>query len=122
FNLAKESTLTYFHVFPYSKRKGTPAATMPNQVHPQVIKDRSSLLRELGQKKKTEFYRSFIGRKFSVLVERPVLSRVEGGSRGTTPNYISVRILDGDFKIGDEVQVEIRDVRGEEALGLINPQ
>jgi len=96
----------------------------------------------LGQQKKNEFYRSFIGRKFSVLVERPVLSRVEGpvlsrspersegsvegGSRGTTPNYISVRILDGDFKIGDEVQVEIRDVKGKEALGLpestVNPQ
>ena len=130
FNLAKESTLTYFHVFPYSRRKGTPAATMPNQVHPQLIKDRSNLLRELGQKKKNEFYRSFIGRKFSVLVERPVLSRspersegsVEGGSRGTTPNYISVRILDGDCKIGEEVKVEIRDVRGEEALGVINSQ
>jgi len=130
FNLAKESTLTYFHVFPYSRRKGTPAATMPNQVHPQVIKDRSSLLRELGQKKKNEFYRSFIGRKFSVLVERPVLSRspersegsVEGGSRGTTPNYISVKIMDGNCKTGDEVQVEIRDVRGEKALGLINPR
>ena len=150
FNLAKDSALTYFHVFPYSKRKGTPAAIMPNQVHPQVIKDRSSLLRELGHQKKNEFYRSFIGRKFSVLVERPVLSRVEGpvlsrvegpvlsrspersegsvegGSRGTTPNYISVRILDGDFKIGDEVQVEIRDVKGKEALGLpestVNPQ
>ena len=134
FNLAKDSALTYFHVFPYSKRKGTPAAIMPNQIHPQVIKDRSSLLRELGHQKKNEFYRSFIGRKFSVLVERPVLSRspersegsVEGGSRGTTPNYISVRILDGDFKIGDEVQVEIRDVKGKEALGLpestVNPQ
>jgi len=47
---------------------------------------------------------------------------VEGGTRGTTPNYISVRILDGDFKIGDEVQVEIRDVVCEEALGLLAPQ
>jgi threonylcarbamoyladenosine tRNA methylthiotransferase MtaB len=114
FNLVKESALTYFHVFPYSRRKGTPADTMPNQVHPKVIKERSRLLRELGSKKKEEFYRSFIGRKFPVLVER--------GSRGTTPNYMSVRILDGDFRIGDEIQVEIRDVRGEEALGMINSQ
>ncbi|MGE5443124.1 MAG: tRNA (N(6)-L-threonylcarbamoyladenosine(37)-C(2))-methylthiotransferase MtaB [Ignavibacteriales bacterium] len=114
FNLVKESALTYFHVFPYSRRKGTPADTMPGQVHPKVIKERSRLLRELGSKKKEEFYRGFIRRKFPVLVER--------GSRGTTPNYMSVRILDGDFKIGDEVEVEIRDVRGEEALGMINSQ
>jgi threonylcarbamoyladenosine tRNA methylthiotransferase MtaB len=114
FNLAKESALTYFHVFPYSRRKGTPADTMPSQVPPNIIKERSWLLRELGREKKEEFYRSFCGRSFPVLVER--------GSRGTTPNYINVRILDGDFKIGDEISVEIRDVRGEEALGLHNPQ
>ncbi len=114
FNLAKESALTYFHVFPYSKRKGTPADTMPGQVYPQVIKERSGLLRELGSKKKREFYRSFIGRRLPVLVER--------GSRGTTPNYISVRILDSDFKIGDEIEVEIKGVRGEEALGVMSPQ
>src|SRR5581483_6522967 len=101
FNLVKGSALTYFHVFPYSRRKGTPADTMPNQVHPRVIKERSRLLRELGSKKKGEFYR---------------------GLRGTTPNYMSVRILDGDFKIGDEVDVEIRGVRGEEALGMVNSQ
>jgi len=114
FNLVKESALTYFHVFPYSRRKGTPADTMPGQVHPRAIKERSRLLRELGSKKKGEFYRGFIGRKFPVLVER--------GLRGTTPNYVSVRILDGDFKIGDEVDVEIRGVRGEEALGMVNSQ
>ncbi len=114
FNLVKESALTYFHVFPYSRRKGTPADAMPDQVHPGVIKERSRLLRALGSKKKEEFYRGFIGRKFPVLVER--------GARGTTPNYISVRILDGDFRIGDEVKVEIRDVRSEEALGVLFPK
>lgn len=114
FNLVKESALTYFHVFPYSRRKGTPADTMPDQVDPKVMKERSRLLRELGSKKKEEFYRRFVGRKFPVLVER--------GSRGTTPNYMSVCILDGDFKIGDEVDVEIKDIRGEEALGIVNSQ
>lgn len=109
FNLVKESALTYFHVFPYSRRRGTPADKMPGQVHSLVIKERGRLLRELGSKKKEEFYRGLIGRRFPVLVER--------GSKGTTPNYMNVRILGGDFKIGDEVQVEIKGVRREEALG-----
>jgi threonylcarbamoyladenosine tRNA methylthiotransferase MtaB len=115
FNLVKESALTYFHVFSYSKRKGTPAATMPNQIHPRVVKERSRILRELGQEKKREFYQRFIGRRLPVLVER--------GSKGTTPNYIGVRILDSqDFNIGDEIDVEIKEVRGGEALGILNPQ
>lgn len=110
YNLAKESALTYFHVFPYSKRKHTPAADLPGQVSSGVSKERARLLRELGFQKKHEFYRGFIGRKFPVLVER--------GSKGTTPNYISVQIMDGNFEVGDEIEVEIKGVGKEEALGL----
>ncbi|MBI2487019.1 MAG: tRNA (N(6)-L-threonylcarbamoyladenosine(37)-C(2))-methylthiotransferase MtaB [Deltaproteobacteria bacterium] len=113
FNLLKESAVTYFHVFSYSKRKNTPAATMPNQIHPRVIKERSRILRELGHEKKNGFYRSFIGRTFPVLVEK--------NEKGTTPNYISVRIENGGFRIGDEVQVKIRDVMEEEAIGVPSP-
>lgn len=110
YRVAEESPLTYFHVFPYSKRKMTPAAVMPGQVHPSTIKDRSRRLRELGAKKKSEFYRSFIGRTFPLLVET--------GSKGTTPNYLSVKIEGGDLKAGDEVDVKIVDVIGEVAIGL----
>ncbi len=110
YNLLKESELTYFHVFSYSKRKKTPAAEMPNQVHSRLIKERSRALRELGKTNKNRFYMSFIGRTLPVLVEK--------GEKGTTPNYISVRILDGGFRVGDEIEVEIKEVAGEEALGV----
>lgn len=119
FNLARESALTYFHVFPYSRRKGTPAALMQNQISPRVVKERSTILRKLGLEKKSDFYRSFIGKKLPVLVERPVLDGVERRLGGTTPNYISVKIINGDCKVGEEVQVEIRDVKGEDALGFL---
>jgi threonylcarbamoyladenosine tRNA methylthiotransferase MtaB len=110
YNLVRDSALTYFHVFPYSKRKNTPAASMTNQVHPGALKERSRLLRELGVKKKQEFSRRFIGRRFPVLVEK--------GARGTTPNYISVHITNGNFRVGDEVEVEIKDVRKGETFGV----
>lgn len=111
YNVADESALTYFHVFPYSKRKMTPAAKMADQVPPDQIKHRSKQLRELGSKKKTEFIEQFIGRSFPVLVEK--------GSKGTTPNYIPVRINSVDLNIGDEVMVRINEVRGEEAIGVV---
>ena len=110
YRAAEESPLTYFHVFPYSKRKMTSAAIMPGQVNPQIIKDRSRRLRELGSRKKSQFVRGFIGRTFPILVE--------SGSKGTTPNYISVRLEGGDLKAGDEADVKIVGVRGEEAIGL----
>jgi len=110
YQIAKDSPLTYFHVFPYSKRKMTLAVVMPGQIHPEIIKDRSRRLRKLGSDKKTAFYNQFIGRTFPVLIEK--------GSKGTTPNYIPVRIDSGNFNIGDEALVTITDVKNEVALGV----
>lgn len=109
YDVAQESPLTYFHVFPYSKRKMTSAAVMPDQVNPEIIKNRSKKLRELGSQKKSAFVRSFVGKTFPVLVETR--------SKGTTPNYISVRLEDKGLKVGDEVDITITGVNGEEALG-----
>ncbi|HVY54693.1 MAG TPA: tRNA (N(6)-L-threonylcarbamoyladenosine(37)-C(2))-methylthiotransferase MtaB [Thermodesulfobacteriota bacterium] len=108
YRVAEESALTYFHVFPYSKRRNTPAAAMEGQVPPEIIKKRSALLRELGSRKKTEFYGRFVGRTLPVLVET--------GGKGTTPNYIPVRLAGGDYTQGDEIDVTITGISGEEAL------
>ena len=109
YDVAKESALTYFHVFPYSKRKMTSAAVMPDQVHPEIIKDRSKRLRALGSQKKSEFVSGFIGQTLPVLVETH--------SKGTTPNYISVKLSDSGLNVGDEVDVRITGISGEDALG-----
>ena len=110
YQIAKDSPLTYFHVFPYSKRKMTTAAVMAEQIHPKIIKDRSKRLRELGSYKKTAFFNQFIGRTLPVLIEK--------GQKGTTPNYIPVRITDDNFNVGDEILVKISEVKNEEALGV----
>ena len=110
YNVANESELTYFHVFPYSKRKMTPAAVMEDQVPPEIIKDRSKRLRDLGSEKKTSFFSQFIGRTLPVLIEK--------GSKGTTPNYIPVKIDQDNFNIGEEVFVKITHVHNEEAYGV----
>ena len=54
--------MTYLHVFTFSARPGTPAAAMPGQVHPQVMKERNRVLRELAAAKKREFQEQFIGK------------------------------------------------------------
>jgi threonylcarbamoyladenosine tRNA methylthiotransferase MtaB len=59
--LIEDLPLTYLHVFTYSSRPGTPAATMRDQVPVRVARDRNQVLRELGAKKKRAFMESFVG-------------------------------------------------------------
>ena len=103
--VAERSELTYFHVFPYSVRKMTPAANMKDQVDPRVKKERAASLRDLGKKKKEDFYRKFIGKTLDAIVE----SR----SSCTTDNYINVKLVGENPDAGDEIKVRIKNVENE---------
>ena len=109
YELLADSALTYFHVFPYSKRKGTPASNMNEQVDPRLLKTRSKKLRDLGREKKITFYKKNIGRTYPVILET--------GNKAITPNYIAVKILNLGFNIGDEVEVLLNDVIDDTATG-----
>jgi threonylcarbamoyladenosine tRNA methylthiotransferase MtaB len=74
---------TYLHVFTYSGRPGTPAATAPNQVPMHVRRDRSRMLRELAAKKNLDFRRRMIGRNLSVVT-------LEEPGTALSDNYLKV--------------------------------
>ena len=69
------------HVFPYSKRPGTPATTMPDQVATPVKKARAQQLMAMGQAKRESFARQFIGHNVEVLVESVTPDHATGWSR-----------------------------------------
>jgi threonylcarbamoyladenosine tRNA methylthiotransferase MtaB len=100
--------LTYFHVFPYSVRRGTAAAVDSGQVAPRVRKGRSERMRTLGREKKMEFYRSFIGRRVSVLIES---AKPGGFHRGYSRNYLPVEFACGGATFHREVEVKIEGLR-----------
>ncbi len=80
--------ISYFHVFTYSRRPGTDAASMKGQVPPQEKKSRTNRLIALSEQKKSEFYRKHVGQ------ERPVLweaAAKNGEMYGFTDNYIKLR-------------------------------
>lgn len=81
--------LTYFHVFPYSSRRTTVAAALPDHVPVALKKSRGRLMRELGAHKKQAFYSRFLGQTVSVLVEAKV-DGATGLRRGFTRNYLPV--------------------------------
>jgi len=75
--LVSDCDLTWLHVFPYSKREGTPAAKIPNQVNGTVIKARAARLREAGDVQVQRHLEAQIGRDHIILMENPHMGRTE---------------------------------------------
>lgn len=75
-DLVDECGLSFLHVFPFSPRKGTPAARMP-QVDKVVVKERAGRLRGKGERALEDFLGRQVGASAAVLVERGGLGRTE---------------------------------------------
>ncbi|MDR0905063.1 MAG: tRNA (N(6)-L-threonylcarbamoyladenosine(37)-C(2))-methylthiotransferase MtaB [Oscillospiraceae bacterium] len=82
------------HVFPYSKRPGTPAAAMENQLPNAVKKARAAELRAVAAATGAAFAASQVGRVLEVLFER----EADGGSVGHSSNYLEVRVLNAGIR------------------------
>ena len=93
-SLLEELPLSYLHVFPYSRRPGTPACDYPDPVAADVIKERSARVRSIGAAKKDRFMRSALGRRSEILVETR-RDTTTGLLKGLTRNYLNV-LLEGD--------------------------
>ena len=87
----KRLPFTYLHVFNYSKRPGTAAATMPDQILPEIRKARSKRLIKLGKRKRISFMKSLIGRTEPALVQGPP-HQFSRFSIALTGNYCEVHI------------------------------
>jgi threonylcarbamoyladenosine tRNA methylthiotransferase MtaB len=95
---------TYLHVFTYSARPGTPAASAPNQIPVPLRKERNRRLRELADAKNRAFRASFIGSTLSVV------------TLGSGPSALSSNFLKVDL-IRDAPPNLLRDVR----IGSLTP-
>ena len=97
----RECGFAMVHVFPYSRREGTPAAKMPGQ-HPNLVKEaRSAAAAQVAAELETAFEEAMVGQTVPVLFEQ-----IEHGLfTGHAPNYIKV------YAEGENLQNEIRQVR-----------
>jgi threonylcarbamoyladenosine tRNA methylthiotransferase MtaB len=102
FLLLGELPLAYLHVFPFSPRKGTPAARYSNQVAPHIVKERCRKTRELGVQKRRAFLNKFLQQNMEVLVEE-TRDPHTGMLKGVTSNYIKV-LLDGEDRQKNTIQ------------------
>ena len=74
--LVQDCGLTFLHVFPFSPRKGTPAARMP-QLHGPVIRDRAAQLRQMGAAALARHLQAQVGQTHRILTEGPRMGRTE---------------------------------------------
>lgn len=100
YSLLAELPVSYLHVFPFSPRKGTPAAEYPDRVDTKIIKERASKLRELGKQKKSRFYKSCLGKDFAVLTEGWE-SEADKTIKGLSDNYLKI-FLHSDVLLKNE--------------------
>ena len=87
--LIRDLPISYLHVFPYSPRKGTPAASFPGQVDPKTAAERATLLRALGQEKRKAFHQFCLGKDFMVLTEG-WHSEAKKAVKGLSDNYVPI--------------------------------
>ncbi len=82
---------TYLHIFNFSARPGTPAATMPNQVPAQVARERHKILRDLIAEKNRAFRQSFVGGRLNAItLSTP--SGDEGCTEALTDNFVKLQL------------------------------
>ncbi len=98
--LIESLPVSYLHVFPYSRRPGTPAADMPGQVKGDVARQRAAALRQLGSEKQRIYAEKFIGRSVEVVVES---GNAEGRCKGLTRQYLPV-VFSGDSGMSGQLQ------------------
>lgn len=77
------------HIFPYSRRKGTPAAEMAGQIPEEIKRSRAAQMAAAMEKCRRDFLQSQVGTVAPVLFER---EKSDGFPHGYTPNYTQVKI------------------------------
>lgn len=105
---AKELPVTHLHAFTYSKRDGTPSATMKPEVNGKIAKQRLHEIEELINNKNFEFRKDFKG-SLEVLIE----SQKDGLYYGHDQHFNKILVESDDDLVGDWITVSNYEVRGD---------
>jgi len=92
YNFIKQTGFGHIHIFTYSRREGTKAANLPEQIAEDIKKQRSRQLHELANNMKLQFFKDNLGQEFPVLWEGYNIAQDDGSQQvfGYTPNYLRV--------------------------------
>lgn len=112
----KEAQPGYIHVFPYSRRPGTPAANMPEQVDERTKQLRVNIIRELDDVLRQNFLSSQIGKSTYIIIE----DIGNGLIRGKTDNYLNAIVpikSRSGFAKGEYLYISVQEVTERALIG-----
>ena len=115
--LIKELPFSYLHIFSYSPRSGTEAHSFRNNIKNITKKERNLILSDLVKEKAQLFYKSFVGKKVTVLIEER--KQADGLLKGHSEHYIPVRVDAEGFLQNQLVSVLITEIRKNELVGCL---
>ncbi|MBQ0770738.1 MAG: tRNA (N6-isopentenyl adenosine(37)-C2)-methylthiotransferase MiaB, partial [Sphingomonadales bacterium] len=115
--IVRDANYSQAFSFKYSPRPGTPAATMAEQIAPEVMDERLQRLQALLNEQQYAFNQQTVGRTTDILLERQ--GKLEGQLLGKTPWLQSVHIISPNLKIGDLVEIEITQAGPNSLTGQI---
>ena len=117
----KKIRLYETHVFKYSRRKGTRAAEMPDQIPEQEKGRRSECLLELNRENKVAFLKEWTGRECEVLFEEKITLEGRDYFAGYTKEYIRA-VMPGDISVENQILAgRLRPLAGEPDFLLFDP-
>lgn len=111
----REMGFAMVHIFPYSERRGTAAASMPDAVPMEERRRRAAALAEITAGSAQDFYQTQVGTVQMLLVEK---KREPDWVRGYTPNYTPVRVRCTDDRRGELLPVRITEAGPEGCTGI----
>lgn len=113
------------HVFPFSARRGTPAAEMPDQLSKETKSERVQRLSKLETELRGRYFESLVGKRVQLLIEseRPLANWGSGGNefllRGTSCRYAPVEVVSPrSFGLSGLVDVRVIRTDGEKLIGV----
>jgi threonylcarbamoyladenosine tRNA methylthiotransferase MtaB len=104
--LIEDCDIVMGHIFPFSPKRGTPAARMP-QVPPAIVKERARRLREVAARRKAAWLEGLVGTRQKVLMEKD--------GHGHAENFARLRV--GDVEAGKVVDVRVTCIEGGTLIG-----
>ena len=116
--MVEDLPFTYLHVFTFSARPGTPAASMPKQVPVSVARERNGILRDLASRKKLAFMENFVGKTLDTITLNVFDGQI---TESLTDNYLKLH-LRGEHVPNNWVRAVIEDIQDGALIGCPQSQ
>ena len=114
-NFIRSQPFSKIHVFPYSARAGTVAASLPNQIPSSTKKLRAGSALEISRDKSKTFAERLIGREVEIIAE----TSQDGLVDGLTKNYIRVYLPDENIPLGEVIKVRVEKIFRDGVIGKL---